>query len=140
MSVSQVCAIARRLKQRHDIQLAVIDYIQLLTGKGDNREQEISSISKGIKSMAMELDIPVLALSQLTDDGKLRESRAIGHEADAVWKLENDGVWQPDAQPLKLNVEKCRDGATGFVPLLFLKTITRFESAAKVSDEDVPGN
>lgn len=130
LSIGQVCAMARRLKQKHDIQLAVVDYIQLLTGSGDNREQEISSISKGVKAMALELDIPVLALSQLTDDGKLRESRSIGQDADSVWKLAMDGEWQPAIQPIKLKVEKCRDGATGVVDLTFLKEYTRFSNAA----------
>lgn len=138
LSIGQVVARARRLKQTHNIQLAVVDYIQLLTGTGDNREQEISSISKGIKAMAMELDIPVLALSQLTDDGKLRESRAIGQDADTVWKLENNGDWKPDIQPIKLKVEKCRDGATGIIDLTFFKEYTRFEDASKIRDDDVP--
>lgn len=128
LSIGQIIARARRLKQTHDIQLAVVDYIQLLTGTGDNREQEISSISKGIKAMAMELEIPVLALSQLTDDGRLRESRAIGQDADSVWKLENDGEWKPAIQPVKLRIEKCRDGATGVVDLTFFKEYTRFEN------------
>lgn len=134
----QVMASGRRLKQKHNIKMAVIDYIQLLQGIGDNREQQISSISKGVKAMALELDIPVLALSQLTDDGKLRESRSIGQDADTVWKLANDGEWQPKIQPIKLNIDKCRDGETGSVPLAFLKEYTRMESAAKISPEDVP--
>ena len=138
LSMGQVLAIARRLKQKHGIALAVIDYIQLLTGIGDNREQEIADIAKGCKAMAMELDIPVLALSQLTDDGKLRESRAIGQIADSVFKLENIGEWQPSVQPIKLIVEKCRDGATGFVELAFLKEFTRFENATKVEQKDLP--
>jgi replicative DNA helicase len=138
LSMGQVLAIARRLKQKHDIQLAVIDYIQLLTGIGDNREQEIADIAKGCKGLAMELDIPVLALSQLTDDGKLRESRAIGQIADSVWLLSNDGEWMPDVQPVKLSVQKCRDGATGFIQLTFLKSFTKFENAAKVEQEDMP--
>ena len=131
MTIGQVMATARRLKQKHGIRLIVVDYIQLLIGRGDNREQEISSISKGIKSMALELDCCVLALSQLTDDGKLRESRAIAQDADTIWKLENHGDWQPLVQPIKLHIEKCRDGSTGTVPLTFMKTITRFESAIR---------
>lgn len=138
LTIGQVAAIARRLKAKHGIKVIVVDYIQLLTGTGDNREQQISSISKGIKSIAMELDCAVLALSQLTDDGKLRESRAIGQDADSVWKLVNEGEWQPQVQPIKLNIEKCRDGETGCINLTFLKTITRFESVARVSDDDVP--
>lgn len=135
MSIGQVNAVARRLKQKHGIKVIVVDYIQLLSGKGDNREQEISNISKGLKSMALELDCAVLALSQLTDDGKLRESRAIGQDADTIWKLVNEGEWQPIIQPVKLHVEKCRDGATGSVSLTFMKQFTRFECVSKIQDD-----
>lgn len=138
LSIGQIQAIARRLKQRQGIKLAVIDYIQLLTGTGDNREQEVSSISKGVKAMALELDIPVIALSQLTDDGKLRESRAIGQDADSVWKLANEGDWKPDIQPVKLTIEKCRDGQTGSIDLTFMKSFTRFENAKKIESADMP--
>lgn len=138
LSAGQVMAIARRLKQKHNIQIIVVDYIQLLSGVGDNREQQVSSISKVMKAMALELDCAVLALSQLTDDGKLRESRAIGQDADSIWKLENDGDWKSHIQPIKLNVEKCRDGETGRVNLTFMKEFTRFENVSKISEEDVP--
>jgi replicative DNA helicase len=138
MTIGQVQAMARRLHQKHGIKIILIDYIQLLIGTGDNREQQISSISKGLKAIAIELKCCVLALSQLTDDGKLRESRAIGHDADSVWKLENNGEWQPQTQPIKLVVEKCRDGETGKVELIFQKQFTRFENVAKITDEDVP--
>lgn len=136
LTIGQVMASARRLKQKHGIRLIVVDYIQLLAATGDNREQEIANISKGIKAMSLELDCAVLALSQLTDDGKLRESRAIGQHTDSIWKLENDGDWKPEIQPVKLHVEKCRDGETGTVQLIFHKTITRFESASKVEEGD----
>lgn len=135
LTISQIMAIGRRLKQKHGIKLLVVDYIQLIQGNGDNREQRIASISNGLKSLALELDCSVLALSQLTDDGKLRESRAIGQDADSVWKLTNQGDWQPLIQPIKLAVEKCRDGETGIVNLTFLKEFTRFESVSKVEDE-----
>jgi len=130
MTIGQVQAVARRLKQKHDIQIFVIDYLQLLSGAGDNREQQISSISKGVRAIALELNCAVIALSQLTDDGRLRESRSIGHDADSVWKLENDGEWQPKIQPIKLNIEKCRDGETGKVDLTFHKEITRFKNVS----------
>ncbi len=131
MSIRQMTAIARRLKQKHDIKMIVVDYLQLLTAHGDNREQQISAISKGIRSLALELNCAVLALSQLTDEGKLRESRSIGHDADSVWKLTNDGEWQPQIQPIKLTVEKCRDGETGEVPMTFFKHHTKFKAATK---------
>lgn len=136
--IGQVQAMARRLKQKHNIQIMAVDYIQLLQGTGDNREQQISSISKGLKAIALELDIPVLALSQLTDDGKLRESRAIGQDADTVWKLENNGEWTPKIQPVILRVEKCRDGETGCVDLTFFKQFTRFENCERIKQEDMP--
>lgn len=136
LSIQQLTAKARQLQRLHGIKLIGIDYIQLLLGTGDNREQEISSISKGIKAMAIELGVPVLALSQLTDEGKLRESRSIGQDADSVWKLKNKGEWKPFVQPVNLEVEKCRDGATGNVDLEFQKTYVKFESASKIEDEN----
>jgi replicative DNA helicase len=138
LTIGQVVAMARRMKQRHGIRIIVVDYIQLLQGVGDNREQAVASISNGLKAMALELDCAVLALSQLNDQGRLRESRAIGQDADSVWKLENDGPWETQVQPITLTVEKCRDGETGKIKLQFLKTITRFECAAKIDDADVP--
>ena len=133
-TIGQVRAYARRLKQQHGIKLLAVENIQLLSGDGDNREQEIASISRGLKSIAMELNITVLGLSQLNDDGRLRESRAIGHDADTVWILSNDGKWEPLVQPVDLKIEKSRDGETGVVKLTFLKTFTRFEQAAKSFD------
>ena len=135
MSVQQVVAIARRMKQRHRIRLFVIDYIQLLTCKADSREREVAGISAAIKGIATQLEIPVIALSQLNDDGKLRESRTIGQDGDTVIILENAGEWNPIVQPIKATVQKCRDGETGKVSLTFLKTITRFENAAKEEHE-----
>jgi replicative DNA helicase len=140
MNVRQIAAILRRMKQKHGIKLAVGDYIQRFSGNGETRELEIASISREIKNVALDLGIPFLALSQLNDDGKLRESRALGQDGDSVWKLMNDGDWHPVVQPVKLLIEKCRDGSTGSVDLVFQKTFTKFENAAKVSQSDVPGN
>ena len=139
-SIGQVRAMARRMKQQYGIKLLAVENIQLLSGTGDNREQEIASISRGLKGLALELDIAVLGLSQLNDDGKLRESRAIGHDADSAWIIANDGDWKPKIQPVILKVEKCRDGETGNVNLTFIKEHTRFEQSAKFSNEDVPPN
>ena len=135
-TIGQAQACARRWKQRHGIRLLVADYIQRFQGVGDNRELQVASIGAGFKNLALELGIPVIAPSQLNDDGRLRESRALGQDADSVWKLENDGDWKSDVQPVKLRVEKCRDGETGEVDLLFLKTFTRFESVAKIHDDE----
>jgi replicative DNA helicase len=137
-TIGQVRAYARRLKQQHGIKILAVENIQLITGSGDNREQEIASVSRGLKAIAMELNITVLGLSQLNDDGRLRESRAIGHDADTVWILANDGAWQPLVQPVDLKIEKSRDGETGVVKLIFRKEFTRFEQSEKVSSEDVP--
>ncbi|MFZ1074128.1 MAG: replicative DNA helicase, partial [Verrucomicrobiia bacterium] len=139
-SIGQVRAMARRMKQQHGIKILAVENIQLLSGTGDNREQEIASISRGLKGLALELDIAVLGLSQLNDDGKLRESRAIGHDADSAWIIANDGAWQPKIQPVILKVEKCRDGETGIVNLTFVKEHTRFEQSAKVDESDVPNS
>ena len=135
-TIGQAIATARRLKQAMAIKLLVVDYIQLLTGVGDSREQQVSSVGRGLKQIASELEIPVIGLSQLNDEGRLRESRAIGMDADSVWTITNDGAWQPMTQPVILRVEKCRDGETGAIPLIFQKTITRFENAAKEPTPD----
>ena len=137
-TINQAQACARRWHQRHGIRLLVGDYIQKFQGVGENREQRVASIGSGFKVIAMELEIPVIAPSQLNDDGRLRESRALGQDGDSVWKLANDGKWEPHIQPMKLKIEKCRDGETGEVDLTFFKTSTRFESASKIHDEDVP--
>jgi replicative DNA helicase len=142
MTIGELVALARRMQQQHRIGLMVVDYLQLLSCPGaDSREQEVSKISKGIKSIAMQLGIPVLALSQLNDDGKLRESRAIGQDADSIWHLDLDGERVPKDQPVKLRIEKNREGpAPALVDLLFKKQFTRFEATARVVDgEDVPG-
>ena len=132
-TIGQCIAVARRMSQEHGIKLLVVDYIQLLAGVGSNREQQIASVGRGLKQIASELEIPVIGLSQLNDNGELRESRAIGQDADSVWKLENDGAWKTEVQSVMLRIEKCRDGETGTVPLTFLKTFTRFECQSKTS-------
>lgn len=136
-SIGQIKAVARRLKQKHDIQLIVIDYLQIISAPGDSPEQVVKTIANGIKLLALELEIPVIALSQVNDMGEAKYARAITEVTDSTWKLENEGEWQHDIQPINLIVEKCRDGETGKVELTFLKTITRFETKAHMSDEEV---
>ena len=161
LSILQLRARARRLAQQHDIKLFVIDYLQLLHSTTrraqENRQQEISDISSGIKALAKELKVPVLVLSQLNrelerDKGRkprlsdLRESGAIEQDADLVGLLykpssgDEDDVnpEEADGVPVNLLIAKQRNGPTGDVNLTFLKSYTRFESAAKVSDEDIP--
>ena len=163
LSILQLRARARRMHQQHGIKLFVIDYLQLLHStarrSADNRQQEIADISNGIKALAKELKVPVIVLSQLNRDlekdksrkprlSDLRESGAIEQDADVVGLLykpssgeDEDGApaEEADGQPVNLLIAKQRNGPTGDVGLTFLKSYTRFESAAKVSDEDMPG-
>jgi replicative DNA helicase len=160
LSILQLRAKARRMWQQYGIKLFVIDYLQLLHStarRAENRQQEIADISNGIKSLAKELDVPVIVLSQLNrelEKGKdrkprlsdLRESGAIEQDADVVCLLykpsrdDEDAAAgeEQEALPVNLLIAKQRNGPTGDVHLTFLKSYTRFESAAKVSDDDVP--
>jgi len=163
LSILQLRARARRLHQQHGVKLFVIDYLQLLHSTArrsqENRQQEIADISSGVKALAKELKVPVIVLSQLNRElekdksrkprlSDLRESGSIEQDADVVGLLykpsagdDEDGA-QPeemDGIPVNLLIAKQRNGPTGDVNLTFLKSFTRFESAAKVSDEDMPG-
>ena len=159
LSILQLRAKARRMWQQYGIKLFVIDYVQLLHStarRAENRQQEIADISNGIKSLAKELDVPVIVLSQLNRElekdkdrkprlSDLRESGAIEQDADLVCLLykpsrgDDEGAGEEqDALPVNLLIAKQRNGPTGDVHLTFLKAYTRFESAAKVSDDDVP--
>ena len=161
LSILQLRAKARRMWQQYGIKLFVIDYLQLLHStarRAENRQQEIADISSGIKSLAKELNVPVIVLSQLNRElereknrkprlSDLRESGAIEQDADVVGLLykpssgddeESGNAAEEDAVPVNLLIAKQRNGPTGDVNLTFLKSYTRFESAAKVSEEDVP--
>ena len=160
LSILQLRAKARRMWQQYGIKLFVVDYLQLLHStarRADNRQQEIADISSGIKSLAKELSVPVIVLSQLNRElereknrkprlSDLRESGAIEQDADVVGLLykpssddeESGSAVEEDAVPMNLLIAKQRNGPTGDVNLTFLKSYTRFESAAKVSAEDVP--
>jgi replicative DNA helicase len=166
LSILQLRARARRMAQQHGIKLFVIDYLQLLHStarRADNRQQEIADISNGIKALAKELDVPVVVLSQLNREvekernrkprlSDLRESGAIEQDADLVGLLykadpadtkrpaggDDEEEAESDALPVNLLIAKQRNGPTGDVHLTFLKGYTRFESAAKVSADDVP--
>jgi replicative DNA helicase len=162
LSILQLRARARRLSQQHGIKLFVIDYLQLLHSTSrrsqDNRQQEIAEISSGIKALAKELRVPVIVLAQLNRElekdksrkprlSDLRESGAIEQDADLVGLLykpdagdeDSDAPAESDGLPENLLIAKQRNGPTGDVHLTFLKSYTRFESAAKISDEDMPG-
>jgi replicative DNA helicase len=172
LTILQLRARARRMKERHGIRLFVIDYLQLLQSstsrRGDpNRAQEIAEISSGVKGLAKELEVPVIVLSQLNRElerdktrkprlSDLRESGAIEQDADVVGLLykasakdprepasgedDDDAAPDNDAVPVNLLIAKQRNGPTGDVHLTFLRSFTRFESAAKVHLEDAPGD
>lgn len=162
LSILQMRAKARRMHQQHGIKLLVIDYLQLLHSTAarakESRQQEIADISGGIKALAKELNVPVIVLAQLNRElekdksrkprlSDLRESGSIEQDADLVGLLykpsvddeEGGGSGDQDSRPVNLLIAKQRNGPTGDVNLTFLNSITRFESAAKVSEEDVPG-
>jgi replicative DNA helicase len=159
LSVFQLRTKARRMAAQFEIKLFVIDYLQLLHSsnrKADNRQQEIADISGGLKALAKELKVPVIVLSQLNRDverdGKrrprlsdLRESGAIEQDADLVGLLykpqsdDDEDVDNAEIGAVNLLIAKQRNGpAQVDVHLTFLRGYTRFESAAKVSADDLP--
>lgn len=160
LSILQLRARARRMHQRHGIKLFVIDYLQLMNSTSkkaqENRQVEVAEISSGIKALAKELNVPVIVLAQLNRDiekeknrkprmSDLRESGSIEQDADMVGFLYQPDVnddeltaTESDGKPVKLVIGKQRNGPTGDVHLTFLKPYTRFESASKISGEDMP--
>lgn len=154
ISILELRAKARRMKHEHNIQMIVIDYLQLMRGDDSgNREQEIASISRGLKGIAKELNIPVIALSQLSravesrSDRRpqlsdLRESGSIEQDADVVmflyraeyYKIEVDENGNPTSGILEIICAKNRNGKTGSV---FLKFIGKY---AKIADINTTNN
>ena len=156
VSVQEVRAKARRLQQSQGrLDLLVVDYLQLMSatpiGSGgkryENRTQEVSAISRGLKAIAKELRVPVVALSQLSRAPEsrgerghrpqladLRESGSIEQDADVVAFIYREEIYRPDDPELEglaeLIIAKQRNGPTGMVPLAFIKRSTRFESRA----------
>lgn len=151
ISVLELRAKARRLKAQHDIGIVVVDYMQMMHGprNAENRQQEISVISRSLKALAKELKVPVLALSQLSRQveqrggdrrpqlADLRESGAIEQDADVVmfvYRPERYGITEEKGQSLENTAEiiigKQRNGPIGTVFLTFLKDYTRFENRA----------
>jgi len=151
LSIFELRAKCRRLKQQHDIQMVFIDYLQLMSGGADNkgnREQEISQISRSLKALAKELNVPVLALSQLsraveTRPGAakrpilsdLRESGAIEQDADLVlfiyraeyYKIDEFEDGTPTQGVSEIIIAKHRNGAVGDVKLRFIADFAKFE-------------
>ncbi|HMD32695.1 MAG TPA: replicative DNA helicase [Candidatus Acidoferrales bacterium] len=152
-TVVEMGAKARRLKSDKGLDLVIVDYLQLMTARGrfGNRNEEVSSISRGLKAMAKELAVPVLVLSQLTraperDERRphladLRESGAIEQDADIVVFINRPGFYKPDAPDEERNraeiiIAKQRNGPTGVLKFVFLHTYTRFEQASNSTMDD----
>ena len=151
ISVLDLKAKARRLKREHGIGLLIVDYLQLIQAgiRTDNREQEIAYISRQLKALAKDLDIPVVVLSQLSRPVKgqdekrpvlsdLRESGAIEQDADVVVFIHRESAGQSgEDQPrytYELVVAKQRNGPTDNIPVVFRREYTCFESASKISE------
>ena len=143
ISVAEIRAKCRKLKLEKNIGLIVIDYLQLIQGSGkrnSSREQEISEISRSLKIMAKELDVPVIALSQLSRAAEqrqdhrpmlsdLRESGAIEQDADIVMFLYRDDYYNPDSEKKNIAeviLAKHRSGSTGTIELLWMGNYTKF--------------
>jgi len=145
----------RRLRSEHGLALVVIDYLQLMSGRGryENRNQEISTISRGLKLLAKDLKVPMLVLSQLSRAPEirqgdhrpqlsdLRESGSIEQDADLVGFIFREEVYKPNDESLRglaeLLLAKQRNGPTGKVNLVFLKEFTKFENRTNDLGEDV---
>ena len=148
-TMMQIAASARRIKRRSQISLLVVDYIQLVDSEEtrDSRQEQIAKISRRLKTLARELEVPIVALSQLNravesrEDKRprmadLRESGAIEQDADMVLLLHRPEYYDANDQPgvAELIVAKNRNGPTGTVKLTFLKNLTRFENLAAVAE------
>lgn len=152
LSPNELRARARRLKREHDLGLIVIDYLQLMQvpGTSENRATEIGEISRGLKALAKELDVPVVALSQLNRSleqradkrpmmSDLRESGAIEQDADLIMFIYRDEYYHPESTEqgiAELIIGKQRNGPTGTVKLAFDGRYTSFFNLARGIDDD----
>jgi len=148
ISITEMRAKCRRLKIEHGLGLIAIDYLQLMSGssKYDSRQQEVSDISRSLKALARELDVPVVALSQLSRAPEMRadhrpilsdirESGAIEQDADVVIFLYRDEYYHPDTEKKNIGeviIAKQRNGPTGVVELVWLGQFTKFADKAKL--------
>ena len=146
ITLMEIRSKARRLKQRHGLELVIVDYLQLMSShkRVDNRQQEVAEFSRGLKMLAKELDVPVIALSQLSRQPEtrtdkrpqlsdLRESGSLEQDADIVGFIYRDEVYDeesPDRGIAELIIAKHRNGPTGTVKLAFLNHLTKFANLA----------
>ncbi|MGQ9558637.1 MAG: replicative DNA helicase [Desulfurispora sp.] len=147
LSVRQLKSRARRLKNEKGLGLVVVDYLQLLTAnrRVENRQQEIADISRSLKAAAKDLEVPVIALAQLSRSvesrqdkrpimSDLRESGSLEQDADVVMFIYREEYYKPDSEKkgiAEIIVAKQRNGPTGVVELAFLKEFTRFMNLAR---------
>jgi replicative DNA helicase len=151
VGILEMRAKCRRLKLERGLDLIIVDYLQLMQGRGrfENRQQELASISRSMKILAKELDVPILALSQLSRAPEsrgdhrpqlsdLRESGALEQDADVVLFIFREDMYSNDGEPkpehagtAEIIIGKQRNGPTGTVRLAFLKQYTRFENLAR---------
>ncbi len=149
LTVMDIRARARRLKSRAGLGLVVVDYLQLMTGRrgAENRQVEVSEISRGLKILARELEVPVVALSQLSRNlemrqdkrpmlADLRESGSIEQDSDVVLFIYRDEIYNPDSNEsqgtAEIIVSKHRNGPTGSTRLAFIGHHARFDNMARV--------
>ena len=153
ISITEIRTKCRKLKMEKDIGLVVIDYIQLIQGSGSrkngSREQEIAEISRSLKILAKELNVPVIALSQLSRAvesrpdhrpmlSDLRESGSIEQDADIVMFLYRDDYYNPDSEEKDISeviIAKHRAGSTGTIKLLWMGNYTKFVNLARGYEE-----
>lgn len=147
ISISELRSKCRKYKLEHDLKLIIIDYLQLMSGSGksDSRQQEISDISRSLKSLARELSVPVIALSQLSRQveqrpdhrpmlSDLRESGAIEQDADVVMFIYRDDYYNkdtPDKNIAEIIIAKQRNGPIGTINLVWLPQYTKFANMEK---------
>lgn len=152
ISINELRSKCRRLKSDGGLDFIMIDYLQLMTsdGRSENRQQEISTISRNLKALAKELDVPILALSQLSRDSEknnrkprlsdLRESGAIEQDADVVILLYREDYQNKESEVqdvIQLNIAKHRNGAVGEVNLKFIKECTKFADLQSDRDREM---
>jgi replicative DNA helicase len=151
LNIMELRAKARKLKSKHNINLFIVDYLQLLNSsyRHENRTQEISAISRALKGLAKELDVPVLALSQLSRSlesrmdkrpmlSDLRESGAIEQDGDVIFFIYRDVVYNPETEHPDLSeiiIGKQRNGPVGNFHVRFTGQITRFDDIAQAEFE-----
>lgn len=145
ITLAELRSKCRKYKLENNLQIVMIDYLQLMSGSGrstDSRQQEISDISRGLKSLARELNVPVVALSQLSRAveqrpdhrpmlSDLRESGAIEQDADVVMFIYRDSYYNRDSENkdlAEINVAKQRNGPVGPVNLLWIPEFTTFKN------------